>query len=124
MNEMNLKLDKHFSVDKLNETEYQLKYGENGLVKFDEADEIEVFKKLAVGLNNILLEKEVEIQSYSMMMEFYQKVIADTLSDKLDDIDNMYAMKKMMTEICNSLEGLTNRLVELKNSQENGDDDE
>ena len=111
-----IELEKKFSVEQItgSESEHQLVYGETGLLSFDEPSEVEVMQKLAVSLNNIMLEKEMEIYSLSMMLEFFQKVIGDTVSDKLDNIDNLYAMKKMMGEICENLEKLGTRLANLK----------
>lgn len=105
---MMIELDKKFTVEQINESEYHLLYDGRGLLSFDEPSEMEVVQNLTVSLNNILLEKEMEIYFFSKMMELYQKVITDTLSDKLDTIDNLYAMKKLMDEICGNLEQLAN----------------
>ena len=111
-----IELEKKFTVEQItgSESEHQLMYGETALLSFDKPSEVEVMQKLAVSLNNILLEKEMEVYCFSMMMEFYQKVIGDTVSDKLDNIDNLYAMKKMLNEISGNLEKLGTRLAGLK----------
>ena len=115
--------NKRFSLDEMKtegeERVYHLNYGEQGLMSCTD-EEKQVIEQLVINLNRILLENEVETKSYRMMMEFYQKVIADTLADKLAEIDNMYAMKKMMEEITQSLENMANRITAMN---ENGDFD-
>jgi len=100
------------------ESVYHLNYGEDTLM-FCEEDEKEPLSQLVVALNNILQEKEVETLAYIKMKEFYETLISNTVQDKLKDIDNIYAMKMMLTEMCTQFEGLTKTLEGLSDEQDN-----
>lgn len=111
-----MNIEEVFNIKETKENEYCLTYNERELLLCND-EEKEPLSKLVETLNIIFTEKEYEYKSYHMMMDFYQKLISDTLSDKLDNIDNLYAMKKMMTEICNSIESMTKNLKELQDEQ-------
>lgn len=111
-----MNIEEVFNIKETKENEYCLSYKERELLLCND-EEKEPLSKLVESLNIIFTEKEYEYKSYRMMMDFYQKLISDTLSDKLDNIDNLYAMKKMMTEICNSIESMTKNLKELQDEQ-------
>ena len=65
-----------------------------------------------------LVEKDLLIKACEKMITYYQEVISNTLKDKLDDLDTMFAMKKMMQETMKALGGLTDKLLQLKEKQE------
>lgn len=48
------------------------------------------------------------------LTEFSQELISNTLSDKLADIDNMYAMKLMLKEMTSMIEDLIPQLENIR----------
>lgn len=102
---------------------YRLLYGEQAVLECTD-DEKDFVNELVYKLNDILIENEIEAKAYLIALEFYQKIIMDTLSDKLSDIDNMYAMKKMMDEICHNIEGLYKNLSDMRDDGIDGEFDE
>ena len=48
------------------------------------------------------------------LTEFSQELLANTLSDKLSDLDNMYALKLMMKETMDVFEGLIQKIESAK----------
>ena len=59
---------------------------------------------------NIAMEASIK----ALDAEYYQTLISNTLSDKLNDIDNMYAMKKMLEETADFFENLIEELEKIK----------
>lgn len=96
-----------------NEThEYGLHYQDQVILKCDKED-TKAIEELAHSLNKIYAEHEISIRATNKMLEWTLQLITDTLADKLSEIDNMYAMKKMLTESANELEKLTNRIIQM-----------
>lgn len=71
-------------------------------------------KKLTKEFND----HQIVINSQNKIIDFYQTLIMKTLSDKLADVDNMFAMKTMLKEACDMLEGLIPKLESMKEKDE------
>lgn len=56
----------------------------------------------------------IAMQASIRVAEYYQALISNTLSDKLNDIDNIYAMKKMLEETADTFEDLITKLEKVK----------
>lgn len=98
-----------------NETpEYGLHYQDQVILKCDKED-TKAIEELAHRLNEIYAVHEINIKATNKMLEWTLQLITDTLTDKLSEIDNMYAMKKLLTESANELEKLTNRIIQMNN---------
>lgn len=95
---------------------YGLHYKDQVILKCDEEDK-KAINELAQQLNMIYVEQEISIKAATKMIEYYQELILKTLTDKLDDIDNMYAMKKMLTETTKEMEKIITRLTQLQKTQ-------
>ena len=98
------------------ENRYHLNYGEDTLMLCNEDEKIPI-SQLVIALNNILQEKEIESLVYMKMNTFYEKLIEDTLQEKLKDIDNMYAMKLMLSEMCSQFDDLIKDVEGLKGDE-------
>ena len=61
-----------------------------------------------------LNEANIVMQASMKIAEHYQTLISNTLSDKLNDIDNMYAMKKMLEETADVFEDLIEKLEKVE----------
>ena len=77
-----------------------------------------IFAEIETDYAIKLVEKDLLIKACEKMIDYYQEVISNTLKDKLDDLDTMFAMKKMMQETMKALGGLTDKLLQLKEKQE------
>lgn len=58
--------------------------------------------------------KDMLIKAQEMLIEYYQKLITDTLFEKLSDVDNMYALKTMLKETCKLIEDLIPKVEGMK----------
>ena len=103
-----------FRINQVNENEYHFEYDGKSLLKCDTKEEAKALNQLKNILNDFVVNKEIECRTYQLLVEFYQKLIFDTMNDKLSEIDNMYAMKLMMEEICGQLDKLADRLSKMK----------
>ena len=70
----------------------------------------EIEEEYLTELNKVNIAMEASIK----VAEYYQALISNTLSDKLNDIDNMYAMKKMLEETANVFENLIEQLEKVE----------
>ena len=70
----------------------------------------EIEEEYLTELNKVHIAMEASIK----VAEYYQALISNTLSDKLNDIDNMYAMKKMLEETADVFEDLIEKLETVK----------
>lgn len=70
----------------------------------------EIEEEYLTELNKLHIGMEASIK----VAEYYQALISNTLSDKLNDIDNMYAMKKMLEETADVFEDLITKLEKVK----------
>ena len=100
-----------FYTNKLKDKEgkYGLHYKDQVILTYTEED-TQAIEDLAQQLNWIYAEQEISIKASTKLIEYYQELILKTLTDKLSEIDNMYAMKKMLTETSQELERLINRI--------------
>lgn len=71
----------------------------------------EIEEEYLTELNKVNIAMESSIK----VAEYYQALISNTLSDKLNDIDNMYAMKKMLEETADVFENLIEKLEKVEN---------
>lgn len=65
---------------------------------------------LASYLNNKLREQEMMIYTGARTIEFLQKIIESALTEKLSQIDNMYALKQIMTQTADTLGQIMNTI--------------
>lgn len=98
------------TTEKETDKKYGLLYQDQIILNCDEEDK-EAIEQLAHQLNIIYANHEIGIRAGTKLVEYYQELILKTLTDKLDNIDNMYAMKKMLTETANELEKLVTRIT-------------
>ena len=70
----------------------------------------EIEEEYLTELNKV----NIMMQASMKIAEYYQTLISNTLSDKLSDIDNMYAMKKMLEETTDIFEDLIEKLETVK----------
>lgn len=70
----------------------------------------EIEEEYLTELNKVNIAMEASIK----VAEYYQALISNTLSDKLNDIDNMYAMKKMLKETADIFEDLIEKLEKVE----------
>lgn len=70
----------------------------------------EIEEEYLTELNKVHIAMKASIK----VTEYYQTLISNTLSDKLNDIDNMYAMKKMLEETADVFEDLIKKLETVK----------
>lgn len=112
--DVNMEDIKRFKIKQGIENEYHLEYDGKSLIKCNTKEEAQALIQLKHTLNDFVVNKEIECRTYQLLVEFYQKLIFDTLNDKLSEIDNMYAMKLMMEEICGQLDKLADRLSKMK----------
>lgn len=70
----------------------------------------EIEEEYLTELNKVNIAMESSIK----VAEYYQALISNTLSDKLNDIDNMYAMKKMLEETADVFEDLIKKLEKVE----------
>lgn len=70
----------------------------------------EIEEEYLTELNKVNIAMESSIK----VAEYYQALISNTLSDKLNDIDNMYAMKKMLEETADVFENLIEKLEKIE----------
>ena len=61
-----------------------------------------------------------EKYALEQLSEFSMKLISDTLSDKLSDLDNMYALKMMLKETVELFEQLLPKLKSLEKQNDEG----
>ena len=61
-------------------------------------------------MNTKLQEQEMMIYAGARTIEFLQKIIESALTDKLSQIDNMYALKQIMTETVDTLGQIMNTI--------------
>ena len=73
-----------------------------------------IFAELEQENLNQLINMKISMKAATQAAEFYQELIKITLEDKLSEIDNMYAMKKMLEETTKSFESLIERLQSLE----------
>ena len=66
----------------------------------------EIEEEYLTELNKVNIAMEASIK----VAEYYQALISNTLSDKLNDIYNMYAIKKMLEVTSNVFEDLIEQL--------------
>ena len=71
----------------------------------------EIEEEYLTELNKV----NIMMQASMKIAEYYQTLISNTLLDKLSDIDNMYAMKKMLEETTDVFEDLSTKLEKVKN---------
>lgn len=105
------------TTEKETDKKYGLLYQDQIILNCDEEDK-EAIEQLAHQLNIIYANQEISIRAGTKMIEYYQELILKTLTDKLDNIDNMYAMKKMLTETANELEKLMTRITAMNEAGE------
>ena len=65
---------------------------------------------LASYMNTKLQEQEMMIYAGARTIEFLQKIIESALTEKLSQIDNMYALKQIMTETVDTFGQIMNTL--------------
>lgn len=70
----------------------------------------EIEEEYLTELNKV----NIAMEASTKVAEYYQALISNTLSDKLNDIDNMYAMKKMLEEAADVFEGLIEKLEKVE----------
>ena len=70
----------------------------------------EIEEEYLTELNKV----NIAMQASIKVAEYYQTLISNTLSDKLNDIDNMYAMKKMLEETADVFEDLIKKLEKVE----------
>lgn len=61
-------------------------------------------------MNTKLQEQEMMIYAGARTIEFLQKIIESALTEKLSQIDNMYALKQIMTETVDTFGQIMNTL--------------
>lgn len=92
------------------------------LIEVEDEDIAQKIEEAFAKLEGEYQEREyitrMELQAATKIVEFYQKLIVDTLNDKLSEIDNMYAMKTMLKEIESTIKSMIPALEELKEKQE------
>ena len=59
---------------------------------------------------------QIEIKAAGKLVEFYQTLITNIVEDKLDNIDNLYAMKTMLKEMATMLEDLIPQIESMKDN--------
>ena len=59
---------------------------------------------------------QIEIKATGKLVEFYQTLITNLVEDKLDNIDNLYAMKTMLKEMATMLEDLIPQIESMKDN--------
>ena len=69
---------------------------------------------LAGYLNNKIQECELTVYAGARTIEFLQKIIESSLTDKLSNIDTMYALKQIMNETADTLGQIINTLEQRK----------
>lgn len=79
-----------------------------------------IFAEIEEEYLNELNKANIAMRVSMEIAEYYQTLISNTLSDKLNDIDNMYAMKKMLGETADVLEDLITKLEKVE--EKIGDD--
>lgn len=70
----------------------------------------EIEEEYLTELNKV----NIAMEASTKVAEYYQALISNTLSNKLNDIDNMYAMKKMLEEAADVFEGLIEKLEKVE----------
>lgn len=73
-----------------------------------------IFAEIEEEYLNELNKVNIAMKASMKVAEYYQALISNTLSDKLNDIDNMYAMKKMLEETADVFEDLIEKLEKVE----------
>ena len=107
-----------FVILKINNTEKILKKEEIIIVKDEEtAKQLEqIFAEMDDKCYQEKMVLQTEIKATGKLVEFYQTLITDLVEDKLDNIDNLYAMKTMLKEMATMLQDLIPQIESMKES--------
>lgn len=118
-----------WTYEKIENTEEFVVLRIDDVEKMDEKEEIVVVKdeetakhleQIFAGMDDKYYQEkavlQIEIKATGKLVEFYQTLITNLVEDKLDNIDNLYAMKTMLKEMATMLEDLIPQIESIKES--------
>lgn len=118
-----------WTYEKIENTEDFVVLRIDDVEKMDEKEEIVIVKdeetakhleQIFAGMEDKCYQEkailQTEIKATGKLVEFYQTLITNLVEDKLDNIDNLYAMKTMLKEMATMLEDLIPQIESMKDN--------